>query len=80
MWLNISLTIIQKLCPQTIIHFLRETSTRFTYDSDYRPLEVGDEVLNDELNKIKVVSVDKIDGIVIKHTTLTKQIVVKTIL
>ena len=33
-------------------------------DSDYRPLEVGDEVLNDELNKIKVVSVDKIDGIV----------------
>jgi len=33
-------------------------------DSDYRPLEIGDEVLNDELNKIKVVSVEKIDGIV----------------
>jgi len=33
-------------------------------DSDYRPLEVGDEVLNDELNKIKVVSVEKIDGLV----------------
>jgi hypothetical protein len=33
-------------------------------DSDYRPLEVGDEVLNDELNKIKVVSVEKIDGLI----------------
>ena len=30
-------------------------------DSDYRPLEVGDEVLNDELNKISVVSVEKLD-------------------
>ena len=33
-------------------------------DSDYRPLEVGDEVLTDELNKIKVVSVEKIDGLI----------------
>ena len=33
-------------------------------DSDYRPLEMGDEVLNDELNKIKVVSVEKIDGLI----------------
>jgi len=33
-------------------------------DSDYRPLEVGDEVLNDELSKIKVVSVEKIDGLI----------------
>ena len=33
-------------------------------DSDYRTLEVGDEVLNDELNKIKVVNVEKIDGLV----------------
>ena len=33
-------------------------------DSDYRPLEVGDEVLNDELNKLSVVSVEKIDGLV----------------
>ncbi len=30
-------------------------------DSDYRPLEIGDEVLNDELNKISVVSVEKLD-------------------
>ena len=30
-------------------------------DSDYRPLEIGDEVLTDELNKIKVVSVEKLD-------------------
>ncbi len=28
------------------------------------PLEIGDEVLNDELNKIKVVSVEKIDGLI----------------
>jgi hypothetical protein len=33
-------------------------------DSDYRPLEIGDEVLTDELNKIKVVSVEKIDGLI----------------
>jgi len=30
-------------------------------DSDYRPLEVGDKVLNDELNKLSVVSVEKLD-------------------
>ena len=30
-------------------------------DSDYRPLVVGDEVLNDELNKINVVNVEKLD-------------------
>ena len=33
-------------------------------DSDYRPLEMGDEVLNDELNKIKVVNVKKIEGLI----------------
>ena len=33
-------------------------------DSDYRPLEMGDEVLNDELNKLSVVSVEKIDGLI----------------
>ncbi len=33
-------------------------------DSDYRPLEVGDEVLNDELNKLSVISVEKIDGLI----------------
>ena len=27
-------------------------------DSDYRPLRIGDEVLNDELNKLKVVHID----------------------
>ena len=36
----------------------------FYVDENYRTLEVGDEVLNDELNKIKVVSVKKIDGII----------------
>jgi intein/homing endonuclease len=36
----------------------------FYTDGDYRPLEVGDEVLNDELNKIKVVSVEKVDGLI----------------
>ncbi len=36
----------------------------FYVDGEYRPLEVGDEVLNDELNKIKVIGVDKIDGLV----------------
>ncbi len=30
-------------------------------DSDYRPLEVGDEVLNDELNKLSVINVEKLD-------------------
>ena len=36
----------------------------FYVDENYRTLEVGDEVLNDELNKIKVVSVKKIDGLI----------------
>ena len=36
----------------------------FYVDENYRTLEVGDEVLNDELNKIKVVSVEKIDGLI----------------
>ena len=36
----------------------------FYVDENYRTLEVGDEVLNDELNKIKVVNVEKIDGLV----------------
>ena len=36
----------------------------FYVDESYRTLEVGDEVLNDELNKIKVVSVEKIDGLI----------------
>ena len=37
----------------------------FYVNDDYKaPLEVGDEVLNDELNKIKVVSVEKIDGLI----------------
>ena len=36
----------------------------FYVDENYRTLEVGDEVLNDELNKVKVVSVEKIDGLI----------------
>ena len=36
----------------------------FYVGENYRTLEVGDEVLNDELNKIKVVSVEKIDGLI----------------
>ena len=36
----------------------------FYVDENYRTLEVGDEVLTDELNKIKVVSVEKIDGLI----------------
>ena len=36
----------------------------FYVDENYRTLDVGDEVLNDELNKIKVVSVEKIDGLI----------------
>ena len=36
----------------------------FYVDENYRTLEVGDEVLNDELNKIKVVSVEKVDGLI----------------
>jgi len=36
----------------------------FYVDENYRTLEVGDEVLNDELNKVKVVRVEKIDGLV----------------
>ena len=37
----------------------------FYVNKNYKaPLEVGDEVLNDELNKIKVVSVKKIDGLI----------------
>ena len=36
----------------------------FYVGGDYKVLEVGDEVLNDELNKIKVVSVEKIDGLI----------------
>ena len=35
----------------------------FYVGGDYKPLEVGDEVLTDELNKIKVVSVETIDGV-----------------
>ena len=36
----------------------------FYVDENYRTLEVGDEVLNDELNKIKVVNVKKIEGLI----------------
>ena len=36
----------------------------FYVDENYRTLEVGDEVLNDELNKLSVVSVEKIDGLI----------------
>ena len=37
----------------------------FYVNDDYKaPLEVGDEVLNDELNKLSVVSVEKIDGLI----------------
>ena len=36
----------------------------FYVDENYRTLEVGDEVLNDELNKIKVVCVEKIAGLI----------------
>ena len=36
----------------------------FYVGGDYKVLEVGDEVLNDELNKVKVVSVEKIDGLI----------------
>jgi hypothetical protein len=36
----------------------------FYVGGNYKVLEVGDEVLNDELNKVKVVRVEKIDGLV----------------
>ena len=39
----------------------------FYVGENYKTLEVGDEVLNDELNKIKVVSVEKIDGLIRNH-------------
>ena len=38
--------------------------SEFYNESGELELEVGDEVLNDELNKIKVVSVEKIDGLI----------------
>ena len=41
-----------------------EYTPKVDVDENYRTLEVGDEVLNDELNKIKVVSVKKIDGLI----------------
>ena len=50
-----------------IIQKLLTDDHPFYVDENYRPLEIGDEVLNDELNKINVVNVEKIDGLIRNH-------------
>ena len=69
---NSKVTEVVKILHDNIVTYTFDNNTKITatddhpfyivgdseVDSDYRPLRIGDEVLNDELNKLKVVHID----------------------
>jgi len=69
---NSKVTEVIKILHDNIVTYTFDNNTKITatddhpfyivgdseVDSDYRPLRIGDEVLNDELNKLKVVHID----------------------